>query len=171
MLNVKVEQTNKELLERAFRGWNLFYRISLIQKVRNRACLRVILAREKELLSQPFAAWKKYMLWKQRTQLIVSNFQAGQNLRTCQKILFAFQRNVRLMMRKNFIKLEQEKAMLEANTKHSEKLIDQLDNEKSDVLSKQREGKKFITELNKKIEQQNQEIVYLSYIIIEGIII
>lgn len=64
------------------------------------------------------------------------------------------------MMRKNLIQLDKEKTLLEVEIKNNEKMLKELDNEKFDAITKQRDGKLLIAELNKKIEQQGQEIVH-----------
>ena len=151
---------HKELLSHTFRAWDRFYRQSLVKKLRNRACLGYLQAKEKSLLRENFGKWRRFLQENQRNQRIVAVFKHRQALQMQQKILFAFQRNVRLMMRKNLIQLDKEKTLLEVEIKNNEKMLKELDNEKFDAITKQRDGKLLIAELNKKIEQQGQEIVH-----------
>lgn len=130
-------------------------------KLRKRAVLANLETKQKLLLNNCLLAWKTVIQRMKRNRATVENFRKGANAKLSQKILFAFQRHLRMMIRKNFLKLEEQKTLAEEELEKAQGKIARLGDEKTNTIENQNNSRKIINELNEKIQTLEQEKVVL----------
>ena len=128
--------------------------------------LNNLLAKEKVLLSNCMVSWKKTIMRRIRNRLTVENFKKGACAKLAYKTLFALQRHLRSMVRKNFLKLEQQKTLLEENLEKVQGTMEELGGQNKCVVESQNNTKKIIAELNEKIELLEHGNVNLRIVIV-----
>lgn len=148
-----------EFLQKYFRAWNRFYRCAIIKKLRVRSLLKHLNAKRRGLLSNCLLGWRGVVQRKERNKEALINFVKSRGTRLCQKMLFSLQRNLRSGFRKNLLKLDQKRALLEADMVNSQKICEELGNEKFEAIERQKDVQKATNEIKRKLELKEKENV------------